>query len=124
MWNTDAVMWEESTDPLYKSIPFFMSVKAGNAYGIFFDNTFRSNFQFGKFNDEYYSFGATGGELNYYFINGPEPKKVMEQYSALIGRTPLPPLFTLGYQQCRWSYMSEARVREVTGRISQTQDPR
>ena len=123
IWNTDAVMWEESTDPLYKSIPFFMSVKAGNAYGIFFDNTFRSNFQFGKFNDEYYSFGATGGELNYYFINGPEPKKVMEQYSALIGRTPLPPLFTLGYQQCRWSYMSEARVREVTGEFRKRKIP-
>lgn len=123
MWNTDAVMWEESTDPLYKSIPFFMSVKAGNAYGIFFDNTFRSNFQFGKFNDEYYSFGASGGELNYYFINGPEPKKVVEQYSALIGRTPLPPLFTLGYQQCRWSYMSEARVREVTGEFRKRKIP-
>jgi len=123
MWNTDAVMWEESTDPLYKSIPFFMSVKAGNAYGIFFDNTFRSNFQFGKFNDEYYSFGALGGELNYYFINGPEPKKVVEQYSALIGRTPLPPLFTLGYQQCRWSYMSEARVREVTGEFRKRKIP-
>jgi alpha-glucosidase len=123
MWNTDAVMWEESTDPLYKSIPFFMSVKAGNAYGIFFDNTFRSNFQFGKFNDEYYSFGAPGGELNYYFINGPEPKKVVEQYSALIGRTPLPPLFTLGYQQCRWSYMSEARAREVTGEFRKRKIP-
>jgi len=114
MWNTDVPMWEESTDPLYKSIPFFMGVRQGNAYGIFFDNTFRSNFQFGKFNDGFYSFGAPGGELNYYFINGPRPKRVVGTFAALTGRTPLPPLFTLGYQQCRWSYMSEARVREVT----------
>jgi len=114
MWNTDAVMWEESTDPIYKSIPFFMGVRQGKAYGIFFDNTYRSNFQFGKFSDSFYSFGAPGGELNYYFINGPEPKRVVGTYSALTGRTPLPPLFTLGYQQCRWSYPTEARVLEVT----------
>jgi alpha-glucosidase len=114
MWNTDVPMWEESTDPLYKSIPFFMGVRQGNAYGIFFDNTFRTNFQFGKFNDAFYSFGAPGGELNYYFVNGPRPKRVVGTFTAMTGLTPLPPLFTLGYQQCRWSYMSEARVREVT----------
>ncbi len=114
MWNTDVPMWEESTDPLYKSIPFFMAVRQGNAYGIFFDNTYRTNFQFGKFNDGFYSFGAPGGELNYYFINGPRPKRVVGTFAALTGRTPLPPLFTLGYQQCRWSYMTEARVVEVT----------
>jgi alpha-glucosidase len=114
MWNTDAVMWEESTDPLYKSIPFFMGIRQGKAYGIFLDNTYRTNFQFGKFNDSFYSFGATGGELNYYFINGPQPKRVVGAYASLTGHTPLPPLFTLGYQQCRWSYPTEARVLEVT----------
>ena len=114
MWNTDAVMWEESTDPLYKSIPFFIGIRQGKAYGIFLDNTYRTNFQFGKFNDSFYSFGAPDGELNYYFINGPRPKRVAGIYAALTGRTPLPPLFTLGYQQCRWSYPSEARVLEVT----------
>ncbi len=123
MWNTDSVMWEESTDPLYKSIPFFMGVRGGKAYGIFFDNTFRTNFQFGKFLDDLYSFGAPGGELNYYFINGPEPKKVIEDYTALTGRTPLPPLFTLGYQQCRWSYMSEGRVRQVTSEFRKRNIP-
>jgi alpha-glucosidase len=123
MWNTDAVMWEESTDPLYKSIPFFMGVRAGKAYGVFFDNTYRTNFQFGKFLPDYYSFGAPRGELNYYFINGPLPKRVVERYVDLTGHTPLPPLFTLGYQQCRWSYPTEARVREVTSEFRKRQIP-
>ncbi len=113
MWNTDAYAWEESTDPLYKSIPFMIGIRDGKAYGLFLDNTWRTNFDMGKAARDNFSFGAEGGELNYYFINGPEPKKVLERYTALTGRTPLPPLFTLGYQQCRYSYYPEARVREV-----------
>lgn len=113
MWNTDAFGWQESTDPLYKSIPFFLALRNGVAYGIFFDNTYRSNFDFGKESEDFYSFGAPGGGLDYYFFFGPHPKKVIEDYAALTGRTPLPPLWSLGYQQCRYSYYPEARVREV-----------
>src|SRR5262245_18116461 len=113
MWNTDAFGWQESTDPLYKSIPFFLALRRGVAYGVFFDNTYRSSFDFGKESRAFYSFGAEGGELNYYFFYGPHPKKVLEEYTALVGRTPLPPLWSLGYQQCRYSYYPEARVREI-----------
>ena len=113
MWNTDAFGWQESTDPLYKSIPFFLALRRGVTYGIFFDNTYRSSFDFGKESRDVYSFGADGGELDYYFFYGPHPKKVLEDYTALVGRTPLPPLWTLGYQQCRYSYYPEARVREL-----------
>ena len=112
-WNTDAFGWGESTDPLYKTIPFFLGVRKGSAYGIFFDNTHRSSFDFGKESPDYLSFGAEGGELNYYFFAGPDPKKVIAEYTALVGRTPLPPLWSLGYQQCRYSYYPEARAREI-----------
>ena len=60
MWNTDAFGWQESTDPLYKTIPFFLSMRGGSAYGIFLDNTYRSNFDFGKESRASYSFGADG----------------------------------------------------------------
>jgi alpha-glucosidase len=47
-WNTDAFGFQESTDPLYKSIPFFVAVGGeGGSYGIFLDNTWRSWFDFG-----------------------------------------------------------------------------
>ncbi len=113
LWNTDAFFWQESTDPLYKSIPFFLALRRGVAYGIYFDNTFRSSFDFGKESADSYSFGADGGELDYYFLYGPHPKKVLEDFTALIGRTPLPPLWSLGYQQCRYSYYPESRVRDL-----------
>ncbi len=113
MWNTDAYAWRESTDPLYKSIPFFMGLGKGIAYGIFFDNAWRSNFDFGKQGHDFYSFGAEGGEINYYFFAGPTPAKIVQDFTALVGRTKLPALWTLGFQQSRYSYEPEERVYEV-----------
>ncbi|HKW32590.1 MAG TPA: glycoside hydrolase family 31 protein [Candidatus Acidoferrum sp.] len=112
-WNTDEFGWQESSDPLYKTIPFFIGLHRGVAYGVFFDNSYRSEFDFGKESRDFFSFGAEGGELNYYFIAGPEPKKIVEQYTAMTGRAPLPPLWSLGYQQCRYSYYPESRAREI-----------
>jgi alpha-glucosidase len=113
MWNTDAYGWSEGTDPLYKSVPFFLAVRRGKAYGVFLGNTFRTSFDFGKQSRDYYSFGSDGGDLDYYFIYGPEPKAVIESFTALVGRMPLPPRFALGYHQSRYSYFPESRVREV-----------
>jgi len=122
-WNTDAYAWQESTDPLYKAIPFFIGLRNGAAYGLFFDNTYRSTFDFGKESPNYFSFGAEGGELNYYFLAGPEPKKVVEEYTALTGRSPLPPLWTLGYQQSRYSYYPESRAREIVNTLRDKKIP-
>jgi alpha-glucosidase len=122
-WNTDEFGWQEFSDPLYKTIPFFIGLRKGVAYGVFFDNAYRSSFDFGKEARDYFSFGAEGGELNYYFIAGPEPKKVVEEYTALTGRVPLPPLWTLGYQQCRYSYYPESRAREIVNMLREKKIP-
>jgi alpha-glucosidase len=113
MWNTDAYAWRESTDPLYKTIPFFIGLRKGLVYGIFFDNTWRSSFDFGKEGHDFYSFGAEGGEINYYFFAGPTPAKIVQDFTALVGHTKLPPLWTLGFQQSRYSYEPEERVYEI-----------
>lgn len=123
MWNTDAVGWEESSDPLYKSIPFFLAMHHGVSYGIFLDNTWRTSFDLGQAWRTTYSFGAEGGDLDYYFVYGPHPKKVLERYTALVGRAPLPPLWTLGYQQSRWSYYPESRVREIARKLREDKIP-
>jgi alpha-glucosidase len=113
MWNTDAYGWQESTDPLYKDIPFFLAMRHGTSYGVFLDNAWRSSFDFGRAARDTYSFGAEGGELNYYFFFGPHPKKVLESYTALVGHVPLPPLWALGFQQSRYSYFPQSRVLEI-----------
>jgi alpha-glucosidase len=113
MWNTDAFGWQESTDPLYKTIPFFIGMRKGLAYGVFFDNAWRSSFDFGKEGHDFYSFGAEGGEINYYVFAGPTPAKIVQDFTALVGRTKLPPLWTLGFQQSRYSYQPQERVYEI-----------
>ena len=123
MWNTDQFGWSESTDPMYKAITFFMGLRKGVAWGVFFDNTYRSSFDFGKESPDYFSFGAEGGEINYYFFAGPDPKRVVQEYTALVGRSPLPPLWSLGYQQSRYSYYPEARVREIASTLREKKIP-
>jgi alpha-glucosidase len=117
LWNTDAYRFQESTDPLYKSIPYFMTFRAGRTAGILLDNTWPTSFDFGKESPGIYSFGAAAGPLDYYLFYGPSPKQVVETYAWLTGTPPLPPLWTLGFQQSRYSYMSQARVLEVANRL-------
>lgn len=82
MWNSDAYAYDTSTDPLYSSIPFFIVLRNGRAHGIFLDNTFRSSFDVGHSSAGALSFGADGGELNYYFIDGPSPDRPRENSFA------------------------------------------
>lgn len=124
MWNTDAYMYDENhADPLYISIPFFLALREGRSYGLFFDNTYRSSFDFGTEADEYYSFGADDGELNYYFFAGPDPKQVIARYTELTGRTPMPPRWALGYQQTRYGYFPERFVRFIAENFRQRKIP-
>jgi len=117
MWNTDQYRFQESSDPLYKAIPFFIADNAGRSYGLFLDNTWRTSFDFGKEDSNAYSFGSDGGPVDYYFLYGPKPKQVVEEYAWLTGVTPLPPRWSLGFQQSRYSYMTEPRAREVADRM-------
>ena len=117
MWNTDNFGWQESTDPIYKSIPFFLNMHAGRALGVLFDNTFRTYFDFGHERTDRYTFSAPDGPLDYYLLYGPEPRQVIDAYAWLTGPTPLPPMWALGYQQSRYSYTPEARVEEIADRL-------
>ena len=123
MWNSDTYRYDSSTDPTYASIPFYMVVRGGQAHGLFLDNTWRSTFDVGRERQDLLTFGAEGGDLDYYFINGPHPKEVVERYTALTGRTPLPPRWALGYNQCRYSYFPEARVRQLANDFREKKIP-
>ena len=117
MWNTDEYGFQESSDPIYKTIPYFMAFRAGHALGIFLDNTWRSSFDFGRQTPNTYSLGAVNGPLDYYLIYGPTPKQVVQTYAWLTGTMSLPPLWSLGFQQSRYSYTPQSRVLEVADRL-------
>ncbi|EHQ28607.1 glycoside hydrolase family 31 protein [Mucilaginibacter paludis] len=122
-WNTDAYSFAKDQDPLYRSIPFYISLNEGIAHGIFFDNTFKSHFDFGAEDPSKTSFWADGGELQYYYIHGPHMMDVVKRYHTLTGTHPMPPLWALGYHQCRWSYYPESKVRAIAKGFRDNQIP-
>jgi alpha-glucosidase len=117
LWNTDSYGFQEDTDPIYKSIPFFMTSLKGITTGVLFDNTWRTSFDFGKESPDAYSFGSENGPLDYYILYGPDAKHVLSTYMWLTGPTPLPPLWSLGFQQSRFSYHPESEVRAIADRL-------
>lgn len=117
-WNTDAFGFDRATDPIYKSIPFFVATGgAGGSYGLFLDNTWRSWFDFGHRTDGVLEMGAPDGPIDYYLIAGPSTAEVVRQFTDLVGKAPLPPLWALGYQQSRYSYMTADELRDVAAKL-------
>ncbi len=123
MWNTDNYGWQESSDPLYKSIPFFLDWNRGRTLGVFLDNTWRTNFDFGRSDPARYTFGSLNGPIDYYLIYGPEPKQVVTAWAWLTGPSPLPPLWALGFQQSRYSYFPATQLHEVADRLRRDHIP-
>ncbi|HON43308.1 MAG TPA: glycoside hydrolase family 31 protein [Bacillota bacterium] len=140
LWNSDVNPHTPGTDSLYVSIPFFIAFSGQSAYGIYMDTAARATFNMGrpKFmpwtseinlrplpypeveTGEYW-FGTEEKRLDYYFFAGPKIPDVVRAYSDLTGRMQLPPLWALGYHQCRFSYCPERQVREV-GRMMREAD--
>ena len=124
MWNSDIPdPHYESMRSLYKSMPFMIVHREKVDYGIFFDNHHRTQFDLCKENAGYYSFSADDGDLNYYLISGDSIKSVVSGYTYLTGTTPLPQLWTLGYQQCRWSYENCDELMAVAKNMRKNEIP-
>ena len=114
MWNSDVPAYLVTADPLYVSIPFFMGIHDSLTYGIFLDNSSRTKFDFAASSDNLFSrFSVAEGELNYYFFGASTIAGILRDYTWLTGRMSLPPYWSLGFQQCRWSYYPDTEVLDV-----------
>lgn len=113
LWGTDCYGYGNETDPVYKNIPFYIGHTTNSSYGLFMDNSFRSFFDFGSERKNVVSFWAQGGEMRYYFINGPKPLDVTRRFTELTGKASMPPKWALGYHQSKWSYYPEKVVRDL-----------
>jgi alpha-glucosidase len=122
-WTYDALDYDVLTDNMYQAIPFFMALRPGVGYGLFFNTTFWSQFDIGAQQPGVWRMETQGSELDYYIIYGPEPAKILSTYTQLTGRMPLPPRWSLGYHQCRWSYESQDIVRQLAHEFRQRRIP-
>ncbi len=113
-WTTDPGSRQgPGHDPLYIAIPIALIVRPGLSYGVFFHNTWHSCFDIDSHRSGVWRMEADGGELDYYVLYGPTPANVLANIGKLLGTIPLPPRWSLGYHQSRWSYAPERVVRDL-----------
>ena len=119
----DQESYRQGDDPLYINIPFLVGLHDANAFGILFDSTYNGELDLGSRQPDLLSYQIDGPELRFDFILGPTLPAVVEQYTSLTGRMPLPPRWTLGYQQSRWSYETAGIIRKLAHEFRQRQIP-
>lgn len=112
-WASDVSPILPTTDALYQAIPFLLHLDRGLTTGLLVDESWRSVFDIAAADPAHVGIRVDGPSLDVYVIGGPAPDAVLERYTALTGRPPLPPLWALGYHQSRWSYRSDAEVRDL-----------
>lgn len=111
--NTDTYKYGDPRLPMYSSIPFYIGIHHNMVYGIFFNNSYKSFFNFGLSTPGFTSVNFDGGEMDYFFIYDTSVAKIIEHYTSLTGRMELPPLWSIGYHQSRCSYFPQEKVMQL-----------
>lgn len=122
-WNTDFPSYGIYDDPLYASTPFYLGIHGTNLYGIFMDNMYRSVFSLGKAEEKPTYLVSTNGDFDYYFFGAQTMSGIIEDYTWLTGRMELPPKWSLGVHQSRWSYYPDDEVLNVARTYREKQIP-
>ena len=123
LWNTDPHSYEPGDDPIHLSVPMLVALRDGRAYGLFFDNPGCARVDLGQSNQDRLRYEADTGEVCAYFFGGPGMGLILERYTQLTGRMPLPPRWMLGYHQSRWSYYPEKEVRSLATEFRERRIP-
>jgi alpha-glucosidase len=111
--NTDTYRYGDPRLPMYVSIPFYIGIHDSETYGLFYHNTYKTYFNFGISTPGFSSITSEGGDVDYFFIYDNNISKILDHYTSLTGRMPLPPLWSLGYHQSRCSYFPQNNVKII-----------
>ncbi|CAN5274029.1 glycoside hydrolase family 31 protein [soil metagenome] len=124
IWNKDEPT-NHAFRQYYCTIPFGISVPGGASapHGFFVDNPGELIFDVGRTIPDELRIDVKTGDLTLWLFFEDTPAEILEEYTALTGRMLRPPMWALGYQQCRWSYKTAERVREVAGEFRRRRIP-
>ncbi len=116
LWNIDTPFYSvDGGSHLYQSHPWVMGVRAdGSAFGIIADNTWRQTI---STENHKVTFESLGPAFRVVVIERDSPKALMKALVELTGSMELPPLWSLGYQQCRHSYQPDTQVMEIADKL-------
>jgi len=111
LWNTDNYKYSLAGGKrLYQSHPWVLGVNSdGTAFGVIADNTWKQQIDL----SDSIRFISEGPAFRVIVIKRNSPQEVITELTNLIGRMEMPPLWSLGYQQCRYSYVPDTRIKNV-----------
>lgn len=121
LWNTDNLMYrKDQGSRLYQSHPWMMGVRPdGSAFGVLFDSTWKAEMEC----KESIQFTSEGPAFPVIVVDRSSPEEVLQALGVLTGRMEMPPLWALGYQQCRWSYCPDTMVKSIAGQFRDRKIP-
>ena len=118
---TDDPLHTEDKHSLYAGHNFFI-LRGKKTFGVFVDSPAKVVFDIGETDYEIFKI-TTDLDCVIYTIEGESLKDIVKQFRQLIGRSYIPPKWSFGYQQCKWSYMNEDEIREVVKKHRENQIP-
>lgn len=120
LYNRAHYGYETESEQMYFSLPMVLSNKK---YMLVFDNSAKGFIDLGKSENDILQFEAVGGRTAYWVVSGENYPTIIDEYTALSGRQPMPPRWALGSIASRFGYHNEAEVRDVVRRYQQLNIP-
>jgi oligosaccharide 4-alpha-D-glucosyltransferase len=120
LYNKASYGYTTKAEQMYYSLP---AVVSSNKYLLLFDNTASGEVDLGKTDANTLSFSAVDGRTAYVVVAGDTYPEILENYTAVTGRQPLPPRWALGNFASRFGYRNDAEVRATAAKFKQTGFP-
>jgi alpha-glucosidase len=111
LWNSDSGGYnKDGGRRLYQSHPWIMCVrKDGSSYGVLIDTTYRCRIDI----EDAITFSSDAPGYRVIVIENDSPQNVVKDLAKLTGTMELPPMWAIGFQQCRWSYNPDTKVQAI-----------
>ncbi|MEW5682961.1 MAG: TIM-barrel domain-containing protein [Pseudomonadota bacterium] len=120
LYNKAHYGYSTESSQMYFSLP---AVLSSNKYLLLFDNSAKGEADLGATKADVMQFSAEGGRSSYVLVAGDNYPAIIDNYTSLTGKPPLPARWTLGNYASRFGYRNEAEVRDVVKRFADLQLP-
>ncbi|RDW82915.1 glycoside hydrolase family 31 protein [Coleophoma crateriformis] len=125
LWSQDAYSIPAGAN-LYGNHPVYFEHRLSGTHGVFFLNSNGMDIKInntGTSGSQYLEYNTLGGVLDFYFVAGPSPVEVSQQYAEVVGRPAMMPYWGFGFHNCRYGYQDAYAVAEVIYNYSKAEIP-
>ncbi|PQE19191.1 glycosyl hydrolase family 31 protein [Rutstroemia sp. NJR-2017a BBW] len=124
LWSRDAYGTPEGTN-LYGNHPVYFEHRTGGTHGVLFMNSDGMDIMINNTNgkNQYLEYNTLGGVLDFYFMAGPTPIDLSQQYAELVGLPAMMPYWGFGFHNCRYGYQDAYDVAEAVYNYSKAGIP-